>query len=70
MTRDVWFQQFVLPNNLLFVRRQTNPGVWVAPFDGGALDLTRASMVQPGAAGFDAARDGTLLVRFRPKESA
>ena len=65
---DVWAPQFVLPNHLLFVRRQTNPGVWVVPFDGGALDLTRASMVQPGAAGFDAARDGTLVVRFLPKE--
>ncbi len=65
---DVWTPQFVLPNHLLFVRRQTNPGVWVVPFDGGALDLTRASMVQSGAAGFNAARDGTLLVRFPPKD--
>ena len=65
---DVWTPQFVLPNHLLFVRQQTNPGVWVAPFDGGALDLTKASMIQPGAADFDAARDGTLLVRFLPKE--
>ena len=65
---DVWVPQFVLPNHLLFVRRQTNPGVWVVPFDGGALDLTRASMVQPGAGAFDAARDGTLVVRFLPKE--
>ena len=65
---DVWTPRFVLPNHLMFVRRQTNPGVWVAPFGGGALDLTRASMVQPGAADFDAAREGTLLVRFPPKE--
>ena len=61
---DMWFPQFVLPNNLLFIRRLTNPGVWTAPFENGALDLTRAAMVQPGATDFDAARDGTLLVRF------
>ncbi len=65
---DVWIPQFVPPNHLLFVRRQTNPGVWTVPFDGGPLDLTRASMVQPGAAGFAAARDGTLMLRFMPKE--
>ena len=65
---DVWTPKFVPPNHLLFVRRQTNPGVWVVPFDGGPLDLTKASMVQPGAAGFAAARDGTLVVRFPPKE--
>ena len=65
---DVWTPQFVPPNHLLFVRRQTNPGVWTVPFDGGPLDLTRASMVQPGAAGFAAARDGTLMLRFMPKE--
>ena len=50
----MWVPQFVLPNHLLFMRRQTNPGVWAVPFDGGALDLTSASMVQPGAADFDA----------------
>ena len=61
---DMWFQRFVLPNNLLFIRRLTNPGVWTAPFENGALDLTRAAMVQPGATDFDAARDGTLLMRF------
>jgi hypothetical protein len=61
---DVWGPKFVLPNNLLFVRRLTNPGVWTAPFENGALDLTRAAMVQPGATGLDAARDGTLLMRF------
>ena len=61
---DMWFQRFVLPNNLLFIRILTNPGVWTAPFENGALDLTRAAMVQPGATDFDAARDGTLLMRF------
>ena len=61
---DMWFQRFVLPNNLLFIRRLTNPGVWTAPFENGALDLTSAAMVQPGATDFDAARDGTLLMRF------
>jgi hypothetical protein len=65
---DVWEPQLVEPNSLLFVRRATNPGLWVASFDGGALDLTSASMVQAGATGFDAARDGTLLVSFRQKE--
>ena len=61
---DMWFQRFVLPDNLLFIRTLTNPGVWTAPFENGALDLTRAAMVQPGATGFDAARDGTLLIQF------
>ena len=65
---DMWVPRFVLPNNLLFIRRLTNPGVWTAPFENGALDLTRAAMVQPGATGFDAARDGTLLMRFTAKE--
>jgi serine/threonine-protein kinase len=64
---DVWVPQFVPPNQLLFVRQQMNPGVWVVPFDGAALDLTKASMVQPGAAGFAAASDGTVLVMFMPK---
>ena len=65
---DMWFQRFVLPNNLLFIRTLTNPGVWTAPFENGALDLTRAAMVQPGATGFDAARDGTLLMRFTARD--
>ena len=65
---DILMPQFVLPNNLVFVRQQTNPGVWVVPFDGAALDLTKASMVQPGAAGFAAANDGTrFLVMFMQK---
>jgi hypothetical protein len=61
---DMWSQRFVPPNHLLFMRRLTNPGVWTAPFENGALDLTRAAILQPGATQFDAARDGTLLVRF------
>ena len=61
---DVWFPEVVLPNTLLFIRRLTNPGVWAAPFENGALDLTRAALVQPGATDFDVARDGTLLVGF------
>jgi hypothetical protein len=61
---DMWFQRFVPPNHLLFMRRLTNPGVWTAPFENGTLDLTRAAIVQPGATEFDAARDGTLLARF------
>ena len=65
---DMWFQRFVPPNNLLFIRRLTNPGVWIAPFENGALDLTRAAIVQPGATDFDAARDGTLLMRFAARD--
>ena len=65
---DMWFQRFVLPNNLLFIRTLRNPGVWTAPFENGALDLTRAAMLQAGATGFDAARDGTLLMRFTARD--
>jgi serine/threonine-protein kinase len=64
---DMWTPQFVPPNNLLFVRRQTNPGVWVVPFDGGPLDLTKASLVAPGATAFTAS-DGTMVVKFTPRE--
>jgi tRNA A-37 threonylcarbamoyl transferase component Bud32 len=64
---DVWGPRFVHPNTLLFFRTLTNPGVWTAPFENGALDLTKAVMVQPGAHIFDAARDGTLVMSFTPR---
>jgi hypothetical protein len=63
---DVWDPQFVLPNQLLFVRQRTNPGVWVAPFDGRSIDLADASMVIPGATGFAAGGDRTLVAMFTP----
>jgi serine/threonine-protein kinase len=65
---DMWFQRFVPPNHLLFIRRLTNPGVWTAPFENGALDLTRAAMFLPGAIDFDTARDGTLLAKFPARD--
>jgi serine/threonine protein kinase len=64
---DLLLPRFVPPNHLLFVRRQTNAGVWVAPFDRGPIDLAKASMVIPGAAEFEAAREGTVVARFPPK---
>jgi serine/threonine-protein kinase len=65
---DMWFPRFVPPNHLLFIRRLTNPGVWTAPFEDGALDLTRAAVLQAGAIDFDAARDGTLLAKFPARD--
>ena len=59
---------FVAPNHLLFRRVQTNPGVWVAPFEGSTIDLSKASLIEPGATGFDTASDGTLIVAVPAKE--
>jgi hypothetical protein len=65
---DVGEFKFVAPNHLLFRRVQTNPGVWVVPFEGSTIDFSKASLIEPGAIGFDAANDGTLIVAVPPKE--
>ena len=58
---DIEPYTFQPPNHLLFVRQHVNPGVWVAPFDGHVADFTKAVVIEPGALGFDAAGDGTLV---------
>ena len=56
-----------LPQGQLLVSREgSNQGVWAVPWNGGPIDLTRASRIQAGDADFDAAGDGSLLVLMRP----
>jgi serine/threonine-protein kinase len=55
--------RYVPPGIVLFLRSRTNVGVWAAPFSGGSLDLSNASLIEPGANGFDASIEGTLFVR-------
>jgi serine/threonine-protein kinase len=47
---------------LLFGRSVVNPGIWAVPFDGGPIDTTKATLVQPGVTDFQAANDATLLL--------
>ncbi|HJR59933.1 MAG TPA: protein kinase [Vicinamibacterales bacterium] len=61
--------QYVPPGFLLFHRTGANEGVWTAPFSEGPVDLTRARLVEPGATEFDAADDGTLIVRSESPSS-
>ncbi len=65
---DIASVQFVSPDRLLFLRVRTNPGVWVAPFDGRTLDMAKAALVEPGATGFHAASDGTIVSMLPAKE--
>jgi hypothetical protein len=65
---DIDDLQFRPPNHLLFGRSRTNIGVWVAPFDNGRLDLTRAVSIEPGATSFAASFEGTLVARMPSKE--
>jgi hypothetical protein len=58
---DIEPYAFQPPNHLLFVRQYTNPGVWVAPFDGSVADFAKAVIIEPGALGFDVAADGTMV---------
>jgi serine/threonine-protein kinase len=58
---DVESFQFRPPNYLLFHRMVTNSGIWAVPFDGGTIDLTKATLIEPGASRFDASREGTLI---------
>ncbi len=65
---DITSTQFVSPGQLLFLRARTNPGVWVAPFDGHTLDVAKAALVEPGATAFAAAPDGTIVSVLPAKE--
>jgi hypothetical protein len=57
------------PGNLLvFTRIRTNPGIWVAPFDGRTLDLAKATLLEPNAQGFYLAADGTIILNVPAKE--
>jgi tRNA A-37 threonylcarbamoyl transferase component Bud32/dipeptidyl aminopeptidase/acylaminoacyl peptidase len=53
---------------LLFVREGTNAGVWSTPFTTGALDLSQARLLVPGAASYSVARDGTVLATIPARE--
>ena len=61
------FQRFVLPNNLLFIRRWRTR-LSGPPFENGALDMTRAAMVQPGADRLRRGARRTLLMRFTARD--
>ena len=65
---DIDFVRFRPPNHLLFARVRTNPGTWIVPFDDGQVDLTRAVLVEPGAARLDASFEGTIVSSVPPKE--
>ena len=55
-----WFE-YVEPGVLVFRRSTTNPGVWAVPFDGRAIDMNSAVLVQAAASTYRVARDGTLI---------
>jgi eukaryotic-like serine/threonine-protein kinase len=48
---------------MLVLRSGANPGLWIAPFASGTLDLSKATLVQADAAAFSLASDDTLLMR-------
>jgi hypothetical protein len=66
---DIDIVGFRAPNELVFVRLRTNPGVWTVPFGGGRIDLTRATLLEAGARDFSVSGEGTLvsLVLARPR---
>jgi dipeptidyl aminopeptidase/acylaminoacyl peptidase len=55
---------YVSPGYLLFRRIVRNAGLWGLPFDGGPLDLAKATLVQAGSEGYDVSDEGTLLVKL------
>ena len=57
--------RYAAPGYLLFIRTDANKGIWALPFSDQPLDLTKAKRLEPEAAGFDVADDGTLLVSIR-----
>ena len=65
---DIDIVKFRAPNDLLFVRVRRNPGVWVVPFDGGRIDLTRATLVEAGARDFSVSGEGTLVSSVPARE--
>ena len=59
---DIDIADFRAPDQLLFVRVRRNPGVWVVPFTGGSrVDLTQATLIEPGARDFTVSHEGTLV---------
>jgi hypothetical protein len=66
---DIDIARFDAPDQLLFVRLRRNPGVWVVPFDGGdRVDLSRATLLEPGARNFRIAGEGTLVSSVPARE--
>jgi hypothetical protein len=55
---------YVSPGFVLFLRVIRNAGLWGLQFDGGPLDLAKATLIQAGSEGYDASGEGTLLVRL------
>ncbi len=64
---DLGTIRFLPPNQLLFLRERTNSGAWVVPFEGGAVDLTKAVLIEPGIVGFDVSNEGTMLSAIAAK---
>ena len=65
---DIDIVRFRAPDELLFVRVRRNPGVWVVPFDGGRIDLTRATLLDAGARDFSVSSEGTLVSSVPARE--
>jgi len=65
---DIDIVRFRAPNELLFVRVRRNPGVWVVPFDGGRIDLKRATLLEAGASDFSVSTEGTLVSSVPARE--
>ena len=65
---DIDFVRFLAPNELLFARVRRNSGVWVVPFDGGRIDLKRATLLESGAGGFSVSTEGTLVSSVPARE--
>ncbi|HJZ73346.1 MAG TPA: protein kinase [Vicinamibacterales bacterium] len=59
--------KFAAPNRLVFGRVDANRGVWALPFSAGALDLSRAALVQAGVGTFDVG--GNTLVAVLSSEA-
>ena len=60
--------RFRPPNHLLFIRVRANAGAWVAPFEAGRVDLSRAVALAPGALSLDASLEGTMIARLPARE--
>jgi hypothetical protein len=65
---DIDIVRFRAPDELLFVRRRVNPGVWVVPFNGGRIDLTQARLLEADARDFSVSAEGTLVSSLPARE--
>jgi serine/threonine-protein kinase len=52
---------YAAPGFVIFGRQKTNAGLWVAPFTGGPIDVSHATLLQAGALQPDIADDGSLM---------